>query len=290
VRDFFDKHAKNAKPDAKELDQRNRESGLPSNIKVYERDPSLDVLSDSHTWVSFEDEVPALKSYKDGTLYSLSLGEGGAAAPSGNIAFRSSSTATSTTGAVISTPAGVVLDDIMLAFVCVSGSGATITPPSGWTLLTRTDNSTTVSLATYWKAASASEPATTTWGLGGLVIAITILAYSGVNASPVETYNTDPGGTSGTSPASPAVTTSLNNCLIIRAYAVAVLSAGASVNITPPTGYTNRGQAAFSNASYNGYTAEASDLLQPTAGVSGSATATASATVSHTSQTIALKP
>src|SRR5262245_5532112 len=55
-------------------------------------------------------------------------------------------------------PSGAVAYDLLIAHVTVQMSGAalTIVPPSGWTLIRKTDNGTTVSVATYWHAVAAS--------------------------------------------------------------------------------------------------------------------------------------
>jgi hypothetical protein len=82
-------------------------------------------------------------------------------------------------------PASVVQGDLMLASIAVNGgSPANITAPSGWTLILRTDNDTDVSVISYWKVATASEPASYTWSAdsetrleGG------ITQYRGVNTS-----------------------------------------------------------------------------------------------------------
>ena len=55
-------------------------------------------------------------------------------------------------------PTSYVQGDLMIATISTrGGSGVTITPDAGWTLIRRVDNSTTLSLAVYWKVAAASE-------------------------------------------------------------------------------------------------------------------------------------
>ena len=56
-------------------------------------------------------------------------------------------------------PAQTANGDFLLATIVVNdGSSTTITPPTGWTLIRRTNDSTNVGIATYWKFAGSSEP------------------------------------------------------------------------------------------------------------------------------------
>src|SRR5438046_695849 len=67
------------------------------------------------------------------------------------------------TNITVSTPT-VSAGDLMVANITVNGgTSAIVTPPSGWTLIKRTDNDVSVSLLTYWKVAGASEPSSYTW-------------------------------------------------------------------------------------------------------------------------------
>ena len=81
------------------------------------------------------------------------------------IVFGSLSEATaSATTLVLAKPASVALNDVMIAtFVARGGTGETITPPAGWTLIRRTDNVLNVSVATYYRVATAAESASWTW-------------------------------------------------------------------------------------------------------------------------------
>jgi hypothetical protein len=84
-------------------------------------------------------------------LLALPASEAGAA-----IAYRDdSSTSVNTATSINATrPAGTLADDVMVAAIAVrGGTGTTITPPLGWTLVRRTDSTTTISQAIYWKLA-----------------------------------------------------------------------------------------------------------------------------------------
>ena len=64
----------------------------------------------------------------------------------------------------INVPAGVAANDLLVAQVVVNGgTSSTITPPTGWTLTRRTNNTTSVGEASFRKVASSSEPASYTW-------------------------------------------------------------------------------------------------------------------------------
>jgi len=107
--------------------------------------------------------------------------------------FRSFDQGTNGPGAttlVINKPAGVAVNDFLIAQITArGGSGVAISPPdASWTLIDQQHtNGTALAQAVYWKVAGASEPASYTWTLtpsqrasGG------IIAYYGVdNSNPI---------------------------------------------------------------------------------------------------------
>ncbi|HLF79735.1 MAG TPA: RHS repeat-associated core domain-containing protein [Dehalococcoidia bacterium] len=119
------------------------------------------------------------------------------------IAFRAASSAGAASGVtslVVNKPSGVAQNDVMVASIAVRPKTAVITPPSGWTLVRRSNNSNsnTNSLAVYTKVAGSSEPSSYTWtfdtstgSAGG------IQAFSGVDTTTpvnVETGHNSPSG------------------------------------------------------------------------------------------------
>lgn len=71
-KDFADKHARLSKPPSAELNKRNRESGLPSVVRVYSEELDTTNVSPSTAWVEFVDGVPRFVSLgQDGTFYEL---------------------------------------------------------------------------------------------------------------------------------------------------------------------------------------------------------------------------
>jgi len=129
-----------------------------------------------------------------------------------------------TTSITIDQPAGTIQDDVMIASVAVTPSTTTITPPSGWTLVRRTDNgsATTNSLAVYRKAAGASEPTAYTWTLGGATAAAGgIQTFMDVDtANPIDVENGQTTA-SGTAHATPSVTTTVANAMVVTSHAFA---------------------------------------------------------------------
>ncbi|MGH2500358.1 MAG: glycosyltransferase family 2 protein, partial [Candidatus Limnocylindria bacterium] len=186
----------------------------------------------------------------------------------------------------VGTPAGTAQGDVMVAAIAVQGgSSATVTAPSGWTLVRRTDNSTTIALAVYRKVAGPSEPASHTWTFGAdRRAAGGISAYSGVDtASPVDVE----GGqstSSGTSHATPSVTTTVANARVVTAHA-----AHANASWTPPAGMTER----FDRVSSGGpqhASVEGNDAAQAAAGATGTKAATSSSSGVGVTHILALRP
>ncbi len=112
------------------------------------------------------------------------------------IAFRSAASAGAASGTLslaINKPAGTVQNDAMVASITVRPSSAAVTPPSGWTLVRRVDNTSgsTNSPLTYVKVAGASEPSSYTWSFSSSYgSAGGIQSFSGVDTtSPVDTHD-----------------------------------------------------------------------------------------------------
>src|SRR5687767_11752814 len=67
--------------------------------------------------------------------------------------------------AVVNKPAGTVESDMLIASVTFEkGSGEIVTPPAGWNLILRTNNGTDCGIASYYKLATAAEPASYSFG------------------------------------------------------------------------------------------------------------------------------
>ena len=153
--------------------------------------------------------------------------------------FRSAAQYFATTGVnslTINKPTGTVNGDVMIAAIGIRPNTASITAPSGWTLIKRTDQSggTASSQALYWKAAGSSEPSNYTWTFSSSTgSAGGIATFYNVNtANPV---NVSGGQATGSALAhsTPSVTTTATNTMVI-----AVQSFASCATWTPPAGMT----------------------------------------------------
>ena len=163
----------------------------------------------------------------------------------------------------------------MVASIAVRPNTTTITAPSGWTLVRRTDNTSTNpnSLATYYRVAGSSEPTSYTWTLGSSAGAAGgIQSFSGVNtANPIDVEGGQNTANALTLTA-PGVTTASTYEMLVTSHAFA-----SSATFTNPTGMTE----AFDKASVTvpnsgGEAIEGNYQLLTAAGATGSKTATAS--------------
>jgi hypothetical protein len=89
-------------------------------------------------------------------------------------------------------PAGTTTGDVMILHAGYeAGTGATLVPPAGWTLLTRQDVGASWGQAAYYKVATAGEPASYTFSLAAPAANISggISAWSGVSTTnPIDAF------------------------------------------------------------------------------------------------------
>jgi len=186
-------------------------------------------------------------------------------------------------------PSGAVAGDFLIANISFKGgiSVATITPPTGWTLLERTDNEDNVGIASYWKVATTSDPSSWTWnfnvqtrGAGG------ITPFSGVDTSdPIVGYAESTGrGAEATAPS----TTAVANSRLVSLFAIDRGTNNSGVMSTS-TGWTKLYDA--KNVGM-GPTVMAEHRLEASAGTTSTATTTVSngAVREWAAQQIALRP
>lgn len=197
--------------------------------------------------------------------------------------------ATSTsTNLTIGVPTNAAGDVLIAAVAASGGSGATVTAPTGWTSIRRTNNSTTTALATWYRVVTAAETGSYTWTLGsGVTASGTIAAYSGVDTASVidPTAAAGSGGTgatgSGSSATASAITTTTTNAEAIAVYAVS-----GSTSWTKPTNYTEQVDIA---AGSTGPTLSLYDKTLTSSGSSGTAQASANASGYWAAQLVALR-
>ena len=212
----------------------------------------------------------------------LSLGIAPAPARAAIGFVAASSNATTGSGATslaITKPTGVASGHVMVATITATGTGA-LTPPSGWGVVKDTTQGSAFRQTTYYKVATASEPASYSWGLGTTRQASGgIIDYSGVNATAPIDATATASGASGNAVAG-SVTTSVANDQVIVASGFNV-----ATTVTQPTGTTER-----YDRSSPSTTSEAADFAQATAGATGTKTATpANSTSAWIAQTVALR-
>lgn len=139
------------------------------------------------------------------------------------VASSSSNTLGSGTSLAITKPSGLASGDLLVAFVVANGT-PTLGTPAGWTAIGSqvTDGFSACRAHRWWKKADSTDAAATDFtftrstsgSMAGGILRIT--GFDDVSASPVNVTATG-SATSGTSQTSPAVTTTVADCLILRA-------------------------------------------------------------------------
>jgi len=118
----------------------------------------------------------------------------------------------------LSPPAGTSAGDLLVAAVATDGdTSGSLAPPGGqgWTQVDLNHYISEVTLGAWWKLAGASEPSHQfTWS-GAEQAYAWVMRFTGHDGTdPIDVLSSN--GTAGTSPTSPAVTTSVDNALILR--------------------------------------------------------------------------
>jgi hypothetical protein len=112
-------------------------------------------------------------------------------------AYRSSSSANTgsspAASLLITLPSGIQVNDVLLASISVAGgSSATITTPTGWTLVMTKNEVTNVLMNTYWRLVTGYETTSYAWPFDASRQASgVILAYSGAYGFPPSGYTSN---------------------------------------------------------------------------------------------------
>ncbi|MCH6232820.1 MBG domain-containing protein [Cognataquiflexum rubidum] len=200
----------------------------------------------------------------------------------GQAVWQSSATAvgSGTSSGTVLRPTGTTTGDLLIAGIMFeSGTGATLSIPTGWTLILRTDQSSNVGMATYWKIATSSEPSSYAFRAGGKW-AVGISRISGANqTSPIAVSNGISSSSSSTSVVAPTVTTTANDQLVLAFYTnkkngTYIPASGTTERYDEPN--TSEGMPSNMLATY----------VQATAGTTGTKTATASESETWAAQQI----
>ena len=205
------------------------------------------------------------------------------------ISLRSTSTATNGSGSrnlTLTTPNGTQFGDLLIAQVVVNSSSTSITAPSGWNLILTTKSGSSVEEATFYKAASASEPNSYTWTFGTSQPATgAVSGFTGVNtASPIDAKSGKYNGSTSTVTFTQITTTVPNDMLL------AFVGVSGNTTVTPPSGFTEAYDLK-NTASSKGKTVEMSQFLKAAAGLTATGTGKEDTlSASNLAQLIALKP
>jgi hypothetical protein len=188
------------------------------------------------------------------------------------------------TSFVFTLPDGVEEGDLLLgAIQFTGGSTITITPPSGWTSVLRTNDGTTAGQEVFRAIYAQSLGTSITFGLSGAgSAAIGILAaYGGVDhASPVDVSGGQANASSSSATA-PSVATAKSNAHLVAFWGAATGARSA----TPPQAMTERADRQGSALAIS-----CADVVQGTLGASGTKVATLSGASANIGQLIALQP
>jgi len=130
--------------------------------------------------------------------------------------FNEAKTASETTSLTISTPA-TSTGDLLIAAVATDGDASgSLSPPAGWTAINVAANGSAVTLGAWWRLAASSEPATHqfTWTGNRQAYGWMMRFTSHDSSNPINAVSA--ANQTSITPASPAVTSTVSNCMILR--------------------------------------------------------------------------
>ncbi|MGW0795914.1 hypothetical protein [Streptomyces sp. NPDC002692] len=126
----------------------------------------------------------------------------------------------STSSLACNVPTGTANGDVMVAIISRASSSATVSTPSGWTVIPGfpVQNTNGTTLCGFYKVAS-SEPASYTWSGSAQKWCIATMSYRGVDTgSPINVSSAAVDTTNRAAHASPSITTTVANCWIVAGY------------------------------------------------------------------------
>ena len=185
-------------------------------------------------------------------------------------------------------PSDATIGDLLLANIAVNGgSPAGINAPTGWALISRSDNDTNVSIASYYRIVGSTESTTYTWSISPQTHAVGgITRYSGIDATnPIDIVGTSSGR--GITATAPSVSTTVANNQVVSLFASNV-GKNNSPLFSTTSGMTKKYDA--KNAPF-GPTTSVQDAMTTSVGLTGTHTVTISNNKDQdwTAQTIALR-
>jgi PKD repeat protein len=210
--------------------------------------------------------------------------------PASDIGFRASVTASTNSATQrVTEPANVAAGDTLLLFATSNTATSVATPPAGWTLQGSRLSSTDTQTLLYSKVADASDAGSrpTIVYSATTKAVVTLLAYSGTAANPVQVVASAAETVNRATHTSPAVTAPTDGSWVVSYWAD---KSTATTAWSLPAGQLQRGAAAGTGAGH--VTSVASDRGESEpAGPAGSLTATAdSSSAKATTWSVVLKP
>jgi hypothetical protein len=179
----------------------------------------------------------------------------------------------------INKPTATAQNDLLIAAIYLEkGSGVTVTPPAGFTLIRSTNDGTNFGMRTYWKIAGSSEPASYSFTLstsGKYAASLSRITGAGITAPIME--STGNSGSSGNAVAPSLITSTATLVLSFHGW-----KNGTNLTVSSP--WTKSTQVNFSTDISN----MLSTLSQTTAGSTGNNTVSNNTSNNWAAQQIAL--
>jgi len=188
---------------------------------------------------------------------------------------------------LVSKPVGTSSGDLLIAAVATDGDNSSSLLATGWNSIAANSQDGEVTLAVWWKIAGAAEPASYSFEWGSNQEAYGwIMRFSGHDpVNPIDVFATD-GGTA-LSPNSPAVSTSVDNTMILRL--AGFDDDDINSDVSGLSGHVTI-TADQSGSSFGSASAAAGIMTQNTAGDSGTSNFELQGTEQYRAVTIAIAP
>jgi phosphatidylinositol-3-phosphatase len=159
-------------------------------------------------------------------------------------------------------PVDVQPGDLLLAQITADVATTNVTAPAGWNAILTTRSGSSTMLASFYRVASASEPASSTWTLDAAQPAIGgISAYSGVDsAAPVDASSDRYNPNTQTVVANQVMTTTANDLIIV------LVNVSGNTTVTPAAGLIEYYDVNDPSAGGSGKTAEMAGIVEASTG------------------------
>lgn len=196
-------------------------------------------------------------------------------------------TSINTNNVGVTNPSGLTAGDLLVSQFCFNVSGSTITMPSGWTEIVRTDR-TNKSVQIAYKVASSTDVSNNSYGFshngGNTSNSLTIIRISGHNNSQVVLASSGQSNSASTTTTAPTVTPTIANSLIL----FFVENAGGTVSgyslATSSPSFTELYDIAFGSNTSMAYG------VRPETTATGAGTATNSSSLANIGQLVVIGP